>query len=449
MTSVEPNWHLAIRCLALVFVGVFALTPTLAQKADAPPARLKFVVILSRHGVRSPTGGADQLNQYATQPWPKWEVPPGYLTPHGAQLMTIFGRYYRFYFAKQGLLASTGCADAKYVSFYSDSDQRTVETGKSLAAGMFPGCSVNEQSEQHALAKGQADPLFHSLAAGVGQPDRNRAVASIGGRIGNDPAGLTEAYRSELEELQRILLGCAPSSPCPQPGHAAAKLLLDIPASLDAGNGDHLAELRGPLNTASTMTENLLLEYTDGMPMDQVGWGRVDLATLMQLMPLHTAASDLTRRSSYLAKIQASNALAHILKTMEQAATGKAVPGALGKPEDRAIVFVGHDTNLNNIAGMLNINWLVDSRRDDTPPGGALIFELWQSANASGYEVHAYYTAQTLEQMRQIRPLDLDEPPARAEVFIPGCSSGGENYFCDWKAFQQTLNTAIDPTFVK
>jgi 4-phytase / acid phosphatase len=135
---------------------------------------------------------------------------------------------------------------------------------------MFPGCSVNEQSEQHALAEGQADPLFHSLAAGVGQPDRDRAVASVGGRIGNDPAGLTEAYRSELEELQRILLGSAPSSPCPQPGHAAAKLLLDTSASLDAGKGDHLAELRGPLSTASTMTENFLLEYTDGISDEQL-----------------------------------------------------------------------------------------------------------------------------------------------------------------------------------
>ncbi len=179
-----------------MLVSVAALSPTLAQKSDDSSAKLKFVVIVSRHGVRSPTGSADQLNQYSAQAWPKWEVPPGYLTPHGAQLMTIFGGYYRSYFAKQGLLTPTGCVDAKYVSFYSDSDQRTVETGKSLAAGMFPGCSVSEQSEQHALAEGQPDPLFHPLAAGVGQPDRDQAVASIGGRIGNDTAGLSEAYRS-------------------------------------------------------------------------------------------------------------------------------------------------------------------------------------------------------------------------------------------------------------
>jgi 4-phytase/acid phosphatase len=410
---------------------------------------LKFVVIVTRHGVRSPTGSAGQLNQYSAQPWPNWDVPPGRLTGRGARLMSLFGGYYRAYFAQQGLFRPTGCADAAHVSFYSDSDQRTVETGRSLAAGMFPGCSANEQSEQHALAEGDPDPLFHSLSAGVGHPDHDRAAASIAGRIGSNPSAITDAYRPQLEALQRILLGCPPASLCPQSGHTAGKLLLAIPESLDSGTGDHLAELKGPLNTASTITENFLLEYANGLPMDQVGWGRVDLATLKQLMDLHSAASDLTRRTSYLATVQASNALAHILDTLQQAATGKEVPGALGKLTDRAVILTGHDTNLSNIAGMLNLNWVIDGRRDDTPPGGALIFELRRRPESSSYEVITYYTAQTLEQMRNVTPLTLDNPPARANVFIPGCSKGGTGFPCDWKAFQQTLTTVIDPAFAK
>ncbi len=63
---------------------------------------------------------------------------------------------------------------------------------------------------------------------------------------------------------------------------------------------------------------------------------------------------------------------------LQQAVTGKQVPGALGELGDRAVILVGHDTNLANIAGMLNLNWLIDGRRDDTPPGGALVFELWE-----------------------------------------------------------------------
>jgi 4-phytase/acid phosphatase len=180
-----------------------------------------------------------------------------------------------------------------------------------------------------------------------------------------------------------------------------------------------------------------------------VGWGRVDLPALKQLMDLHTAASDLTRRTLYLATVQASNTLAHMLDTLRQAATGKESAGALGKPGDRVVVLVGHDTNLANIAGMLNMNWVIDGRRDDTPPGGALVFELWQSADDSAYEVRTYYTAQTLEQMREAVPLTLDKAPPRADIFIPGCSKGGEGFPCYWKDFERTLTTAIDPAFVK
>ena len=440
--------RLASYCVVLLLC-LRAHSLVFAQRTERPPAKLKFVVIVSRHGVRSPTASPEQLNQYSAQPWPVWDVPPGYLTPHGARLMTIFGAYYRSYFALQGLLQASGCADAIHVSFYFDHDQRTVETGKSLAEGMFPGCAANQESERRALSESEPDPLFHSLAAGLGRPDHDRAIASIAGRIGGDPQGFTEAYRSQLEILQRILLGCPAESPCPQPGHIASKTLLQVPVSLEAGKGDHLTELKGPLSTAATITENFLLEYTNGMRMDEVGWGRVDLATLKELMVLHTTASDLTRRSSYLASSQASNALAHILDTLEQAATGKTVPGALGKLGDRAVILVGHDTNLANIAGTLGLNWFIDGRQDDTPPGGALVFELWQYPDTSHYEVRMYFTSQTLEQMREATVLTPNTPPARANVFLPGCSNGEEGFPCEWKAFQQTFIRAIDPTFVK
>jgi 4-phytase/acid phosphatase len=412
-----------------------------ANAQQAEPGELKFVIIVSRHGVRSPTASPEQLHQYSAQPWPEWQVPPGHLTRHGAALMSLFGGYYRAYFAQQGLLHATGCSDAAHVSFYSDSDQRTVETGKSIAAGMFPGCAAGEQSEQHVLSEGTADPLFHSLSAGIGKPDHDRAAASIAGRIGNNLAGLNEAYSPQLERLQQILLG--------PPGHAVKKPLLAIPVSLAGGKGDHLVEWKGPLNTASTLTENFLLEYTDGLPMDQVAWGRVGLGSLKQLLELHTAASDLTRRTSYLATIQASNALAHILDTLQQAATDKPVSGALGKLTDRAVVLTGHDTNLANIAGALNLNWIIDGRRDDTPPGGALIFELRRRPDSATYQVVTYYIAQTLEQMRNLTPLTLEKPPARADVFVPLCSKSGPDFPCDWKGFEQTLNSVIDPSFAK
>ena len=238
--------------------------------------------------------------------------------------MTIFGAYYRSYFAQQGLFNAGGCADAAHVSFYSDSDQRTVETGKSLAAGMFPGCPAREQSETACPRRRSARsalPLHGS---------RRRPARIVTVQLRPSPAASETIRPASPRPIGRSSNYCSASFSAAlqlllvlQPGHSASKLLLEIPASLEGGKGDHPADLKGPLNTASTITENFLLEYAGGMPMDQVGWGRVDLATLKQLMDLHTAASDLTRRSSYLAITQASNALAHIMDTLKQASDGQ------------------------------------------------------------------------------------------------------------------------------
>ena len=442
---------LDFRCLALCLcVGVSTAIQAQAPHTDSSKSgagkkdeELKFVVMVSRHGVRSPTGKTDQLNQYSVKPWPTWSVPPGYLTEHGAHLMTLFGAFDREQFAAQGLFAASGCDDVQHIRIIADSDQRTRETGKALAAGLAPGCTIAVS----ALAEGTPDPLFHSLEAGVGQPDKLLATAAVAGRIGDNPSGISEAYHPQLEALQQVLTGCNPGAPCASTGTAAPQSIFDIQSSIAPGKGDHLVELHTPLSLASTMAENMLLEYTEGMDSANVGWGRVDIHKLRELLQLHTASEDISQRTSYVARVQSANLLFHILQSMEQEAAGHAVAGGLSKPGDRLLILVGHDTNLANISGALGLSWLIDGRRDDTPPGGSLVFELWKRHDTGEYQVRTFYEAQTLDQMRNATPLSLQSPPERVPVFVPGCSQPDKS--CSWKSFQQAVQTQVPSTFVK
>ncbi len=436
-----------------VTISIFALVLCLltsigvviqAQTADASGAKsesqLKFVVIVSRHGVRSPTGKLDQLNLYSRQPWPVWKVAPGQLTEHGAQLMTLFGAYDRALLASQGLLAPSGCADAAHIRIVADSDQRTRESGKAMAAGLAPGCNL----EVSALPEGNIDPLFHSLEAGVGAPDKLLATAAVSGRIGGDPKGLSDAYHSQLELLEGVLQACNSGAECKK---TVPPLLFDIPSSLAPGKTDHLVDLRSPLSLASAISENLMLEYTEGMDAANVGWGQVDSHKLRDLLQLHTASGDIGQRTGYIARVESSNLLSHILRSMEQSAAGHSVAGALSRPDDRLLILVGHDTNIVTISGALGLSWLIDGRRDDTPPGGALVFELWKERKMGVYAVRVYYTAQSLDQMRNATPLSLENPPERVAVFVPGCSRADAS--CKWETFQQNVRAGIDSTFVK
>jgi 4-phytase/acid phosphatase len=203
------------------------------------------------------------------------------------------------------------------------------------------------------------------------------------------------------------------------------------------------------LSVASTLSEVLLLEYVEGMKGKDLGWGHLDANNLFHVLDLHAIVSDLTRRTPYLARARGSNLLDHVLLSMQQAASGKAVPGALGPPGSTVLIVSGHDTNLANLSGMLGLSWhLPGYQPDDTPPGGALVFSLWQDPDTEYYFVRTQYLAQTLDQMRNTIPLTLAAPPAKDNVSVAGCESATKSAGCSWDTFAKSLQKAIETQFV-
>jgi 4-phytase/acid phosphatase len=381
---------------------------------------LQYVVIVSRHGVRSPTWDAARLNQYSAEPWPDWGVPPGNLTPHGRDLIKLMGSYYREWLSGEKLLAGAACQDAQRVYIRADKDQRTVETGRALAESLLPGCEI----PIHSQPGGGSDPLF----SGAGTPDPERSLAAVRERLGPDPRKLIAEHREALETLQRILGG-----------------KLEAAAAIGVSLKSKSVELDGPFATGSAFSEDLLLEYANGMQGAALGWGRLTRESLNRVLELHAVYADLMRRTPYVARARGSNLLAHVLHSLVQAQSGKATAGALGEPGGALLVLSGHDTNLSNLSGMLGLSWILPGYQpDDTPPGGALIFSLWRDPTGP-YYVKLRYVAQTLDQMRNGQPLSLAVPPASQDVRIPGCPAAEDA--CPWTTARALMQRAIDPQF--
>jgi len=416
---------LAVACLCAVTLP--SLTTAQAARGAQPGGhaedRLKMVVVLSRHGVRSPTWKQDRLNGYSSLPWPQWSVTPGNLTTRGSELLKPFGSFDRAFFARAGLFDAQGCADGASVYIWADTDQRTQESGRALATGLFPNCTPAVRG----LKEGENDSIFHS-ASDASAADGRKAFAEFETRVAKPPAGDTTEL---LKQMQRVLLGCLPQADC-TPQRTPEIKLPDAPTAARRGKGDHLVDLQGPLPLASTFSEDLLLEYAEGMPPESVGWGKVDEAQISRFLGLHTAYFDLMHRTPALAKIEASNLLLHIERTLQQAVQQKAVAGAVGNPGDKLVVRVGHDTNLAGVSELLGLHWTLDGRNDDTPPGAEFAFELWQ-ASKGAYSVQVTITMQTLLQMRNLSELTFVAPPAREVLPLPGCLSNSHR--CAWEDF--------------
>jgi 4-phytase/acid phosphatase len=411
---------------ALLFVAI-AIAP-----AQSPSTRIKstdhlqFTVILSRHGIRPQLVANSTLNLQSSDPWPVWEVPLGYLTPHGALALQKMGSYMRLDFARHGLLPASGCPEKGEIYLETDVDERNIESTRATFAGLEPGCE-SLPINTGATEGGARDPLYSAIPLLFAPPSQDAVAADQRASFGTDPqAFFSSAANPDLELFARIL--------APDPAHPAAKPILDDPR---------------PLAAASTLAEDLLLEYADDKPMSEVGWGRVDEATLRRLIPLHTKQFSTSTRTPLTVRTQASNLMAHILWTIEQAAQSgerKPVPGAIGPAGARLVYLSGHDTNLSEIGGLLNVHWTADGRTDDTPPDSQIVFELWQNSRTKKYSVRLRFRAQTLDQLRSGEDLSLRNPPVEVDMTPPGCEA---DHPCPFSSFDRAVRGLLDPAYVK
>jgi 4-phytase/acid phosphatase len=162
---------------------------------------------------------------------------------------------------------------------------------------------------------------------------------------------------------------------------------------------------------------------------------------------IHTLDFAETQRSRYPAQIQGSNLANYILQRMEQSVN---VGNAAVAREKRLIILAGHDTNVANVAAMLDLSWnLPDLPRNDTPPAGAIVFELFGGTTLDSYFVVTRYIHQTVEQMRKQSVLSLKNPPDWVDLPIPKCAAASRaGNGCPFPEFQKIVQQAIDPNFV-
>ncbi len=372
MVALNTQGHTMLHCFhATRFRGItLALLATIfsslvhaEEPHNAQGERIVQQIVLIRHGIRSPTAAPAALAVYASESWPAWPVEPGQLTPHGAQLMHSLGSWYRQLLMSDGA-ATGGCDTPARIKLIADSTPRNRDSASAMQAGLSPSC----ERGYFAFAANQPDPLFR----GSGDDGADAPVT-------NPPA------MPALTDLQQVLLGCHDEACL---GKAAAsgkkRLLGTAPAKA--------------LKTAGTLSENLMLEYAQGLPLAQVGWGRLDAAGVGTIITLHNLQFALATKTPDAANARGGNMLAHIAATLTAAARQASKLPPLAPADTQAVILLGHDTDLASQAGLLGLDWHNTEQPDDYPPGGALIYQLIESRGH--YTVRLQIALPTLAALR-------------------------------------------------
>ena len=414
----------------VALVLVICVTASRSALAAGRPWTLERVVVLERHGIRAPTSAPSRLDRYSSDAWPAWPVAPGDLTEPGRRALSVMAAFMRARYVRLGLLPSAGCPAPGRVFVWADgTDERTRASGRVMARGLAPGCGLRSYH-----IAGRRDPLFHAAAAGVCPSDGRRARAQLMARVQGDLNDLGPAYEHALGRLQAVLVPHAQS--CFSPSALCA---LSVGRNrLTMRHGE--PKLTGPLAIGATLSEDLLLEYADGLPPREVGWGRTDsVRRLAQILVLHERYADLTRRTPYMAVHNGVLLARLMLRLLADAGAsgpprqpldggGGALPSSVPiPPAARLVLLVGHDTNLSNVGAILGLDWRLAGEPDSTAPDTALALELWRGPGGAR-RARAVILFQTLAGLRDAALAgrgDAATGPRSLAVAFPGCTRKG------------------------
>ena len=426
---------------AMVVVAALGAGPLSTCAEDLA---LVKVVALQRHGVRPPSS-TKEITPLAAEPWPTWDVPDGQLTGHGKQAIAELGKWEGAMLRARGIL-SEGCPKPGDVFAWANSGyQRTIDTADTLLAIWFPGCGLKAGH----LNTTHQDPLFMASRFEVGRLDQDQARQAVRERMGGSFDRPDPRLAALMAELQSVVRCCA-ASVCQKTVQKESCTLNDRPSALSPTPDGRSVDWTGPLGEAATIAQVLLLEYANGFSPEQVGWGRASTGeAVIRLSEIRKIKYEYLERVPYIARRGASNILNQILLALEAGSGMNPADVDKALVEAKLVLFVGSDTQIAEVGGILDAHWHLQGYLDDeTPPGGGLVFELLQDPVTRALFVRLVFVAQTLEQIRAASALGAANPPNYVPVQVPGCEGVRPDGACPMASFIKQARSKMDPTAV-
>ena len=402
----------------LLLLILTIICPALAQaqlqrsEAFKGKYKLKEVVILSRHNIRSPlsTNGS-ALSKMTPHEWTNWSSAASELTLRGGVLETEMGQFFRKWTIETGLFKDNYVPTIDEVNVYANSMQRCIATAQYFSGGFMPVANLRVN---HRYVPSKMDPIFFPRLTKSTKAFRTEAMKQINAMGGKEGlVGINKSLKESYDLIAKVL--DMKQSEYYKKGEIKDFVNNDTQITLELNQEPGM---KGSLKNANSASDAFILQYYEEPDGMKAAFGhKLTTEDWTKIAKVKDVYGDVL----FTAPIVAVNVAHPLLQYMYDELNDK----------DRKFTFLcGHDSNIASVDAALGVEEysLPNSIEKKTPIGSKLVLEKWVDAAGKAYiAVNLVY--QSTDQLKQMSLLDLQHAPQVFSLKLKGLNQNTDGLY--------------------
>ena len=402
----------------LLLLILTIICPALAQaqlqrsEAFKGKYKLKEVVILSRHNIRSPlsTNGS-ALSKMTPHEWTNWSSAASELTLRGGVLETEMGQFFRKWTIETGLFKDNYVPTIDEVNVYANSMQRCIATAQYFSSGFMPVANLRVN---HRYVPSKMDPIFFPRLTKSTEAFRTEAMKQINAMGGKEGlVGINKSLKESYDLIAKVL--DMKQSEYYKKGEIKDFVNNDTQITLELNQEPGM---KGSLKNANSASDAFILQYYEEPDGMKAAFGhKLTTEDWTKIAKVKDVYGDVL----FTAPIVAVNVAHPLLQYMYDELNDK----------DRKFTFLcGHDSNIASVDAALGVEEysLPNSIEKKTPIGSKLVLEKWVDAAGKVYiAVNLVY--QSTDQLKQVSLLDLQHAPQVFSLKLKGLNQNTDGLY--------------------
>ena len=402
----------------LLLLILTIICPALAQaqlqrsEAFKGKYKLKEVVILSRHNIRSPlsTNGS-ALSKMTPHKWTNWSSAASELTLRGGVLETEMGQFFRKWTIETGLFKDNYVPTIDEVNVYANSMQRCIATAQYFSGGFMPVANLRVN---HRYVPSKMDPIFFPRLTKSTEAFRTEAMKQINAMGGKEGlVGINKSLKESYDLIAKVL--DMKQSEYYKKGEIKDFVNNDTQITLELNQEPGM---KGSLKNANSASDAFILQYYEEPDGMKAAFGhKLTTEDWTKIAKIKDVYGDVL----FTAPIVAVNVAHPLLQYMYDELNDK----------DRKFTFLcGHDSNIASVDAALGVEEysLPNSIEKKTPIGSKLVLEKWVDAAGKAY-VAVNLVYQSTDQLKQMSLLDLQHAPQVFSLKLKGLNQNTDGLY--------------------